>query len=466
MRRHSIRRRLLIGVAVVQVAAALIATSLVVHHEKQRSYALLEAGLVEHAAVVESVIQPPDEDTGGLLLHRELLTLPRNDVYVLSDATGAVLAASSDWRPAQPLPLAPKAFFKLVIHGRDYRGVALHDVILVSAEPDELAKMPKLTLVYASPVSEVRQHVRHVASLAAGVGLMLLLASLSATGWVVRSGLRPVLQIAERAARIDAAHWEFPPDLADVESEELVPLSTALAHLVERLRAAFERERQFSADAAHEMKTSVAIIKSTLQLTLDRERTGPEYRSGMERALEDTERLHRLVSGMLRLAKLESLGSLVRSEAAPLDMFSSLTRVESRLTPLLDACEIQLQITSSEHAIQVRSTPQEIDLALTNLLENAILYSPQRSVVHVNVSASANLCILTVADAGCGIEASALPHIFERFYRGDPSRSRESGGNGLGLAIVKAIVERAGGSVHAESTPAQGSVFIVTLPLA
>lgn len=466
MRRHSIRQRLLIGVAVVQVAAALIATALVVHHEKRRSYALLEAGLVEHAAVVESVIQPPDEDTGGLMLHRELLTLPRNDVYVLSDATGAVLAASSDWRPAQPLPTAPQTFFNLEIKGKDYRGMVLHDVILVSAEPDELAKMPKLTLVYASRISEVRQHVRHVALLAAGIGLLLLLASLAATGWVVRAGLRPVVQLAGRAARIDAAHWNFPPDLADEEADELVPLSTALSHLVDRLRAAFERERQFSADAAHEMKTSVAIIKSTLQLTLDRERTGPEYRSGMERALEDTERLHRLVSSMLRLAKLESLGSRPSPEAAPLDMLASLARVESRLTPLLDAREIQLQITSSQRAILVRSTSDEIDLALTNLLENAILYSPLRSSIRVNVSTHANLCALSVADAGCGIEASAMPHIFERFYRGDPSRSRESGGNGLGLAIVKAIVERAGGSVHAESTPAQGSVFNVTLPLA
>ncbi len=462
---RSIRRRLLAGVALVQLLAVAFATTLVVDHERERSYALLEAGLVEHAAVVESVIQPPDEDTGGLMLHRELLTLPKQDVYVLSDSSGNVIASSGEWRASVPLPDARRSFMTLRVGGRRYRALVLHNVELLNAEPDEVAKIPKLTLVYAAPLSQVREQVRHVAAWAVGLGLAILLASLAATGWVVRTGLRPLVRLAEGASSIDEAHWHLHPSMPDQEAEELAPLSLALTHLLDRLRAAFERERRFSADAAHEMKTAVAIVKSTLQLALERDRTGAQYRLQIERALEDTERMQALVTGMLQLARFESLSD---ADLAPPSLSSDaaeeVEHVLRRFASVLEGRRIQLKLRV-EALPGIRMPSEELHVVITNLLENALQYSPDGAPIEISIQARDQACLLRIEDHGCGIDPAALPHIFERFFRGDPSRSRQSGGNGLGLAVVKAIVEKNGGSIHAESALGRGSVFVLRLPL-
>ena len=464
MKGRSIRRRLLAGVAVVQIVAAVLATVLVVRHEQKRSYAMLDAELEEHAAMVTAVIEPPETAADKTILHRELLTLPRRDLYMLSDSAGGVIAASGDWRPPGPLPQAQQSFLDIRINGRRYRAIVERSFPLFNDEPDEVARLPKLVLIYASPEGRVEEHVWQVGWIAAGLGLAILLASLMATGWVVRTGLLPVTQLAESAARIDAAHWEWEP--AGAQAAELVPLSVTLTRLVERLRAAFVHERQFSADAAHEMKTAVAIVKSTLQLTLERGGEAAEYRAGVERALDDTERMQGLVSGMLQLAKIEGLTGSIAGEHACADLLEALGTARRRLAPLLEARQMRMNLDAAEAVIRVRISPESLGIVLMNLLENAIQYSPDGSAIGVKVETRGEMCVLAIEDAGCGIGAAVLPHIFERFYRGDASRSRESGGAGLGLAIVRAIVDRAGGSVTAASSPAVGSIFTVTLPRA
>ena len=202
--------------------------------------------------------------------------------------------------------------------------------------PEKMAKLPKLTLVYGSPMSGLEEHERLVAWIAASIGLAILLASLAATAWVVRSGLVPLMHLAGSAARIDESNWKWESDAPDAEAEELVPLSLALSRLVDRLRTAFERERQFSADAAHEMKTAIAIIKSTLQLALERRGGAADYRLGIERALEDTERMQGLASGMLQLAKVEGL-AITDASLPVTDVAAEVREVERQLGSLLAA---------------------------------------------------------------------------------------------------------------------------------
>lgn len=463
MKRASIRRRLLGGVAAVQFAAAVLATVLVVRHERTRSYAMLDAQLVEHGAMVTSVIEAPDDPAASAILHRELLTLPKDDVYVLTDATGRVIAASRAFRLAAVQQQRQRSFVDRDVDGQRYRVMVQPGIAMFDDDPKEMARLPRLTLVYGAPVAEVEAHIRRVAWSAAGLGLAILALSLAAATLVVSSGLQPVTELAERAAEIDAMHWEWQTTAEARETVELAPLSTALTRLVERLGAAFVRERQFSADAAHEMKTGVAIVKSTLQLTLERDGEAAQLRAGVERALEDTERMQGLVSGLLQLAKIEGMRGPFLEKTVVTDVVEQIHAVLRGLEPLLQARRIAVHVEGAGPA-PVRIGADDLGVVLTNLIENAIHYSPDGSVIQVAVETRTNDCEIVVRDEGCGIDAAALPHVFERFYRGDASRSRESGGAGLGLAIVQAIVQRAGGTVAVASESGAGSVFTVTLP--
>lgn len=458
------RRRLLVGIAAVQLLAGTLATLLVLRYEHQRSYAVLEAELVERAAMVKSVIEPPDNPAENVIVHRELLTLPKNDIYVLVDSNGRTIASSGAWRPSGTLPSEARSFVNQEVKGHHYRILIQQGITLFDDDPHKMALLPKLNLFYGARVGGVEERIQGAGWIAAGLAVAILIFSLAATAWVVRSGLRPVSQLATRAARIEATNWEWEAANDEAEAEELAPLSLALTRLVDRLRVAFARERQFSSDAAHEMKTAVAIVKSTLQLALERGGGPTDYRAGITSALEDAGRMQDLVNGMLLLAKAEGIGGPQCDRTDVSDAAEQIRATLRALRPMLDARRIRVTVDSWDSPILVRVPAQGLGVVLTNLIENAIRYSPEGSAVEISAQAQAENCILSIKDEGMGIDESVLPHIFERFYRGDPSRSRESGGIGLGLSIVQAIVVSAGGSIEVESSPGMGSAFTVTLP--
>jgi signal transduction histidine kinase len=212
------------------------------------------------------------------------------------------------------------------------------------------------------------------------------------------------------------------------------------------------------------MKTAVAIVKSTLQLTLEREGEASDYRTGVERALDDVDRMQSLVTGMLQLAKVEGLAGAAPSGPNSADVSEQIAVAAHGLEPLLEAREMNVDVQEPSTAIVAKLAAERLQLILKNLLDNAIHYSPPGSTIHVTAHGGNNVCTISIRDEGCGIEPEAMPHIFERFYRGDASRSRESGGAGIGLAIVHAAVRMAGGTVVATSRPGAGSTFTVTLP--
>jgi len=464
MSRLSIRRTLLIGIALVQMVAAVIATILVVGHERRSTYATLDASLDEHAAMLKSVIEPPDSPVETAILHRELLTLPRRDVYLLFETGGKIIAASGIASFNDTSPASPRYLTDQVLNGRHYRLLVQHAIPIFDEDAKDPAHIPRLNLVYGAPLGGAREDIQFITWATIGTALVLLALSLAAASWVVRAGMRPVLELADRAAKIDATSWEWDTRLDSTKTRELEPLSRALERLVARLQAAFERERRFSADAAHEMKTAVAIVKSTLQLTLERDGQVDNYRAGVDRALVDVDRMQELVNGMLQLAKIEGL-----APAAPLAPESALVRdhiaaAVRNLEPLLASRSMKVEIQAPDSAVVARISGERLQVILKNLLDNAIHYSPPGSTIHLQTSSHNGSCSISIRDEGCGIEPEALPHIFERFYRGDVSRSRESGGAGIGLAIVHAAVRQAGGTVTAISQPGAGSTFTITLP--
>jgi signal transduction histidine kinase len=268
------------------------------------------------------------------------------------------------------------------------------------------------------------------------------------------------------AGRVSADSWEFSPPASARETVELAPLTAALENALQRLERSFNQQRAFVSDAAHELKTAVAVVKSSLQLVGMRPRTPEEYLAGNERALADTERIEDLVAKMLALARVES-GAANSASPTTSDLNSCVCTTVSQL----ETFAIVRQVAVAVHdlpaaACIVPLSPEDCALIVSNLLMNAIQHSPPHTQIDVRLGVSSEGSTeFTIQDHGEGIDPAALPHVFERFYRGDPSRARATGGAGLGLAICKAAVEKAGGTITLASEPGRGTTATVRLPV-
>jgi signal transduction histidine kinase len=246
--------------------------------------------------------------------------------------------------------------------------------------------------------------------------------------------------------------------------------------VLQRLERSFLQQRAFVSDAAHELKTAVAVQKSSLQLLSMKRRSAQEYQAGLERCLADSLRLEAIVADMLTLARAES--STPNSAPQPsADLADCIGRVINQFETFANLREVGVLATSSVPngaAIRVPVAPEDCSVLLSNLLLNALQHSPPESAVEVcltlETGQNSPTAVLSIQDHGDGIAADALPHVFERFYRGDPSRTRSTGGTGLGLAISKAIAQKAGGAISIASQsdpnlPDRGTTVTVRFPV-
>jgi len=311
----------------------------------------------------------------------------------------------------------------------------------------------------------VERRIFKIGLFAAGSSLVfLLLAGLVAAHGVTR-GLAPVRELATEAAKVSAHNWNFHPPQAAREKKELAPLADALDATLAGLERSFDRERGFMADAAHELKTAVAILKSSLQLLIFQPRSSEEYRNGLSRSLEDCDRIEALVCNTLSLSRAEQQADERRSaDLENIDLVNNCEQSVTALKPLAQARGIEVRCIALNEAA-VKADPEGLQTVWVNLLQNAIQYSPAGSTVVLKVTKSdPNTASVIVEDSGTGIPPEDLPYVFDRFRRGDPSRSRSTGGFGLGLPICKAIVESYGGDIKVESPDGAGTRVSVTLP--
>jgi signal transduction histidine kinase len=195
-----------------------------------------------------------------------------------------------------------------------------------------------------------------------------------------------------------------------------------------------------------------------------RQRSPAEYEAGIEVSLEDCQRMEDIVMRMLLLARAEAAAT---AESAPsiVDLAASAQATIRQFRPMAEVRSVALSLLPSE-PMSVQLSNEEGALLCSNLVLNALQHSRAGSQVRVAIGASGSEVVLRVEDQGDGIDPALLPHVFERFSRGDPSRSRNTGGTGLGLAICKAIIERAGGTIALESELERGTTAIVRLPRA
>lgn len=292
-----------------------------------------------------------------------------------------------------------------------------------------------------------------------GTGAVILALGLGG-GWLLTNRtIRPINEISSAANRISEGNLSERIDVADTDNE-LERLASVLNSTFARLDAAFTRQKQFTADASHELRTPLAVLISDAQTTLARERTTEEYRETLQECLETAQQMRRLTESLLELARSDVGQEQLAKE--PYDLTATTEACVKKLQPIAQGKDVQIK--AELVPVQGFGQVDRYLQVLTNLISNAIQYNKPGGEIRISVQESQGRAIIKVADTGIGISPEDLPHIFERFYRADKSRSRRNGHFGLGLAICKALVEGEQGTIVATSVLGQGSEFTVTLP--
>ncbi len=333
---------------------------------------------------------------------------------------------------------------------------------------------------------KARQHF--LWALAALMPLGLILAG--GGGWLLaRRALKPVDQMTTVARRIGAEELGRRLDEAGAD-DELGRLARTLNGMLDRLEAAFAQMRRFSADASHELRTPLTVLKGEIEVALKSPRGPEEYRQVLASALEEVERMARLVDELLLLSRADA-GALGWG-SAPVELDRLVEEVAKQGEILGRGRQVRVSIDGLEPLV-TRGDDHRLKQLLLNLVDNAVKYTPPGGQVRlalrrlpggpdgpppdsgtpagapaarVSGESSGEWAEIVVRDTGVGIPPEVLPRIFERFYRADPARSREAGGAGLGLCIARTIAEAHGGTITARSAPGLGSTFTVLLPLA
>jgi len=267
---------------------------------------------------------------------------------------------------------------------------------------------------------------------------------------LARRGLRPLRRMAGDAAAVTTSRLATRLD-ADGVPAELRELAGELNGMLARLQDSFTRLSTFSADLAHDFRTPISNLVGQTQVTLAQRRTPAEYESLLESNLEEYERLSRMIENMLFLARADN--AQVALGARPLDARAELDKVAE----YFDAVAADRDLTLSVFGMATVTADQTLlRRAVINLLDNALRHAPAGSTVRVAVSrARPGHAAICVTNAGPAIAPEALPHLFGRFYRGDPSRRNSASSTGLGLAIVDTIMRLHGGSVSVRSVDGQ-----------
>jgi len=295
------------------------------------------------------------------------------------------------------------------------------------------------------------------------VGLLVLLACALGSYWLAARAFAPIQRLAATARAIKAGDLRSRVTVPTAR-DEVQYLALTLNEMIDSLDQAFSRQRRFVADASHELRTPVAVIRNKTDVALLGASTQQDYVTVLQGINAEAERLGNLISDLLALARGDEGRTQFEREPVRLDLLAG--AVAANGEPLAAERAITLEV-QAPRPVTILGDEARLIQVVMNLLENAVRYTHPGGRVTVVVEARKNQARLAVRDTGIGIEPEHLPHIFERFYRADPARRHRGGSSsGLGLSIVEWVVRAHGGAVAVESQLGQGSCFTVTLPLA
>jgi heavy metal sensor kinase len=363
------------------------------------------------------------ETVAGMKLHGDAVAV----------ADGSTILGATPGPAGRPMRTAERP---VDVYGRTFR-------ILASAPLDSIE----------APLALVRN------AILLGLPLVLLLAG--AGGWILATrALAPLRTVAAQAAGITGSslHTRLDPGPA---TDELRVLVDSFNDLLSRLDQSFEVMQRFVADASHELRTPVSVIRGEADVALSLERSPGEYRDSLATILEESRRLTRLLEDLLNLARADA--GHVQLQTREFYLNELLAECCRAVRPLAAARDLRLECHAGTD-FQYRGDEQLLRRLVLNLLDNAIRYTPAGGSVSAAIETGSSGVRILVADTGIGIPPDKAPRVFERFYRTDEGRSRAEGGFGLGLSIVRWIAEAHHGAVECASIPGAGSTFTVTLP--
>ena len=378
------------------------------------------------------------------------------------DSNGSVLARSANLGAAK-LPVSPEPLSRL-----SSGAITFETLTGFGEEPTRLVTVPVHIgdKLFAVQVAGSLDDINNVVS-SAGILFSTLAVALLATvapsarfSWAEYSV--PVDDVVQKVHRIgDGSLGERLPHPGT--RDEIGRLIDTLNDMLDRLERSFEAQRHFTADASHELRTPLSRLRAELEVTLRRPRKTPEYVETLSSCLDEVARMTRLVNELVLLARLDASQERVPVEAVELNSIAE--EAIRRFEPIADAQRVRVVLTPSP-LVSARVTQGHMNLVFTNLLDNAIKFSPVGGRVTVALASEASEVFVSVCDMGPGIEPEELPHIFERFYRGANARAREVPGTGLGLAVSQAIIRAYGGRIEASKRSDGGAQFTVRLPVA
>jgi heavy metal sensor kinase len=382
---------------------------------------------------------------------------PGGDLFQVCNENGEWLYRSAVLENSQaPIRLPAQLGDRVV-----YENQTVQDIPVRFAAGRVVVNGHPYTVQVAAPLNEFNhalERFRLILWLAAPV---LLIGAGLGGYWISRRALKPVDQITKAAESISISSLSGRLE-APQTSDELQRLAETLNRMLARLDTSVQRMSQFTADASHELRAPVSVIRTTAELAVHGGRSNSEYHEDMVQILAEAERISRLIDSLLLLARadsgegglqheLTSVSVSVRQAIEQGRSFAGEKRIE--LTADLDSDPI------------VRGDGEALSRLFFILIDNAIKYTPEGGKVHVGLQVADRYAMIKVTDSGIGIADSDQPRIFDRFWRADKVRSRDMGGAGLGLSIARWIVDQHRGSIEVQSRIGQGSIITVRIPV-
>ncbi len=409
--------------------------------------------------------RPPDVEAAGRAFIAAQRYHPASRIFVVDVAGGTPVSN-------QPRILELEREHKEEAEGKEHAAVSSGDGVidagsgLATVRVEEAGRMRVLTrpiehdgrrvgtLQIADPLGSVEDAQQSLLAAFALAGLVALVLAVAAGVLLATVIARPLRRMAAVAAAVDAGDLSLRAGATPARGEVGV-LASAFDRMLDRLERAFARQRDFVSDASHELRTPLAVLRAQVEL-LDRETDERRRHDATATLLRRLDEMDRLVADLLTLASAEG-GRLVEPQDIDLaDFFEDLRRD----LPLFGERDFHLHAVEGRlHADQARLTQ-----VLRNLVRNAVSHTTPEDRIDVLAHPANGRLTISIADNGPGIAPEHLERIFERFYRTDESRSRDSGGSGLGLAIARAIVEAHGGRISADSKPGHGTTITLELP--
>jgi signal transduction histidine kinase len=443
--RESLHARLVLWYALVLTLVVAVYGGAVCYQARRSMMAALDDGLLVYARQVAAAVRPAGDGRFDVDLTPEASEYFRQDVdeaYYVIWSPGGELIDRSEPGLAADAPAPPGGRTVLGRREVSVRSPTGATVLVGRSlrDLDETASSLALNVVLS--------------------GLVTLAVSIFGGWFVAGRALAPIARISRVARAMADGDLEarIPVDRTETELEQV---ACAVNVAFDRLRLVIEQQRHFTADASHELRTPVSVMRAELDWVLGRERPPDQYRQSLIVCRRAVGRIQGTIEALLRTARAESVEDLDPATSVPAG--SLIADVVLALEPLSHERGVTVGVTGDD--FNVTGAPDQLREAVCNVVANAIEYNGAGGAVVISMRRDRGQGWIEVADTGAGIPAWAIPRVFDRFFRVDPARGRGAGGAGLGLAVARAVVSAHGGRISCSSREGSGSVFTIRLPL-